>query len=174
MICSDYNFAYTRRRFLRPCLSDPEIRELEQLERLCFSPTERFDLRTFRLYLSLNGICILRYYEESLAGRPLVAFHLFDCLEGELITLDVHPDFRRRGIASQLLTLSLQKLRALGHTRAVCEIAVDNQASLKLHARFGFKPERMLRDYYGAGHHAWHMKASLAHMPRPSVWATAG
>jgi ribosomal protein S18 acetylase RimI-like enzyme len=53
-------------------------------------------------------------------------------------------------------------------------MAGDNQAALKLHARVGFKPERMLRDYYGAGHHAWHMKASLAHMPRPSVWATAG
>ncbi|MGB9692303.1 MAG: GNAT family N-acetyltransferase [Candidatus Sumerlaeaceae bacterium] len=161
MICSDYNFAFTRRRFLRPCLTTEEIHELEQLEKLCYPPADRYDFRTLRMFCSLNGIGILRYYEESLPQRPLVGFHLFDCLNAELITLDVHPEFRGRGIAGQLLLLSLKKLRALGHTRATCEIAVNNTVSLHLHKKFGFKPWRLLRNYYGAGRHAYLMRANL-------------
>ncbi len=161
MFCSDYNFAYTRRRFLRPILSDCEIRELEKLERLCFSLRECYDFRTLRLFVSQNGIGILRYYEESLPDRPLVAFHLFDCLAAELITLDVHPDFRRRGLATQLLKMSLQKLRSLGHTYAFCQIGVNNQPSLALHAKFGFRPWRVLKNYYGPGWHAYLLKAPL-------------
>ncbi len=165
MICSDYNFAYTRRRFLRPCLTPTEIRELEALEKLCYSPADRYDFRTLRMFLSLNGIGVLRYYEESLAERPLVAFHLFDCLNAELITLDVHPDFRGRGIGSLLLRLSLKKLKSLGHTRATCEIAVNNTVSLNVHKKLGFRPWRLLRNYYGAGRHAYLMRVNLNTIP---------
>lgn len=161
MIYSDFNIAYTRRRFLKPCLSPEEIRELEQLERLCFPPRDRYDFRTLRMFLSLNGIGILRYYEEADPQHPLVAFHLFDCLGAELITLDVHPQYRGRGIASQLLQMSLDKLRALGHTRATCQISVVNQPSLRLHKKFGFKPVRLLRDYYGPGRDAYLLRVSL-------------
>lgn len=161
MICSDYNIAYTRRRFLKPCLSPEEIRQLEALERLCFPPHDRYDFRTLRLFASLNGIGILRYYEETLPERPLVAFHMFDCLTAELITLDVHPHHRRKGIGSQLLSLALDKLRSLGHTRATCEISVSNETSLRLHEKFGFKPVKLLRNYYGAGRHAYLLRASL-------------
>ncbi|MCX7624644.1 MAG: GNAT family N-acetyltransferase [Candidatus Sumerlaeaceae bacterium] len=161
MICSDYNIAYTRRRFLKPCLSSEEIRQLEALERLCFPPQDRYDFRTLRLFVSLNGIGVLRYYEESLPERPLVAFHMFDCLTAELITLDVHPHHRGKGIGSHLISLSLEKLRSLGHTRATCEISVGNVASLNLHKKFGFKPIKLLRNYYGAGRHAYLLRTSL-------------
>jgi ribosomal protein S18 acetylase RimI-like enzyme len=161
VICSDYNIAYSRRRFLKPCLTDREIREMEILERLCFSPAECYDIRTLRLFVSMNGIGILRYYDDTEESPRLVAFHLFDCINGELITLDVHPNFRGRGIATQLLQLSLKKLRDLGHTRTTCEIAVDNEPSLRLHRKFGFVPVRLLRHYYGPGKHAYYLTARL-------------
>ncbi|AXA35838.1 MAG: hypothetical protein KatS3mg130_0605 [Candidatus Sumerlaea sp.] len=161
MICSDYNIACTRRRFLRPCISEGEIRELAELERLCFSPAERYDIRTLRLFVSMNGAGLLRYYDEATAPPSLAAFHLFDCLSAELITLDVHPQYRRRGIGTQLLTMSLQKLAQLGHRHATCEIAVENEPSLSLHRRLGFQPVRLLKHYYGPGRHALLLRARL-------------
>lgn len=169
MLCCDYNVAYTRRWILRPCLTDVELRELEALEKLCFPPQDRYDLRTLRVFVSLNGIGVLRYYNDTLDPPMLAAFHLFDCLAGELITLDVHPDYRGRGVATLLLATSLAKLRSLGHTSATCEIEIRNEVSLRLHAKFGFRPLRILKNYYGPGRDAYLMRTHLrALAPRPS------
>jgi [ribosomal protein S18]-alanine N-acetyltransferase len=157
----DYNIAYSRRRFLRPMLPDEEIREMVALELACFPPPENYDFRTLRMFLSLNGAGLLRIRDIVDEKPMLVAFHLFDCLAGELITLDVHPDFRRRGLGAQLLIESMTKLREFGHKHAVCQIGVENKASLELHKKFGFEAVRRLKNYYGAGRDAYLLSAPL-------------
>lgn len=112
--------------------------------------------------MSRNGAGILRWHEPAEGpDRHLVAFHLFDCFAAELITLDVHPDCRRRGIGAALVTESLRKLREFGHRQASCQIATSNEGSLELHYRLGFKPIRTLRNYYGAGRDAHLLVAPL-------------
>lgn len=161
MFSRDYNIAYSRRRYLKPMLRDEELREMVDLERICFPPPSNYDLRTLRMFVSLNGAGLLRR-REIVNERPLlVAFHLFDCLAAELITLDVHPDFRRNGLGSLLLTESLNKLREFGHSLVSCQIAVDNVPSLELHRRFGFEPVRRLKNYYGPGKDAYLLEAPL-------------
>ncbi|MCX7716955.1 MAG: GNAT family N-acetyltransferase [Candidatus Sumerlaeaceae bacterium] len=136
-----------------------------ELEKICFPPPDNYDLRTLQNFVSLNGAGLLRWYPDSPAGAgappPLVAFHLFDCFTAELITLDVHPDWRRQGIGSALLSRSLAKLRSLGHATVTCQIAVDNAASLALHAKFGFTPVGKIIGYYGSGRDAIHLAARL-------------
>jgi ribosomal-protein-alanine N-acetyltransferase len=159
VILSDYNVAYSRRRFLQPVISDPEIRELLQLEKLCFPPPDNYDTRTLRMFLSLNGSGLLRWRQNE--HSPVVAFHLFNCLAGELITLDVHPEFRNRGIGSELLKKSLGKLREMSHPVAHCQISVNNAASLALHRKFGFQIRKILKNYYGPGRNAYLLSAML-------------
>lgn len=163
MITSDYNIAYSRRRYLRPLLKEEEIRELVELEKVCFPPPENYDLRTMKMFLSLNGAGLLRWREEDEVAKraSLIAFHLFDCLGGELITLDVHPDHRRKGIGSALLTESMGKLKALGHMSVTCQIGTENAPSLQMHARFGFRKRRILKNYYGPGRDAYLLNARL-------------
>lgn len=162
MITSHYNIAYSRRRYLKPMISDAEIRELAELETVCFPPPENYDFRTLRMYVSLNGAGLLRWHEPVGEGQRLVAFHMFDCIMGELITLDVHPDFQRRGIGARLLETSMRKLAEIGHRRATCQIAVGNEASLLLHKRYGFKATRRIKNYYGPGRDAFFMVAVLS------------
>jgi ribosomal-protein-alanine N-acetyltransferase len=157
----DYNLAYSRRRFLKPMLSDAELRELAELEKICFPPPENYDLRTLRMFVSLNGAGLLRR-RELIEGTPrLIAFHLFDCLAGELITLDVHPDYRRLGIGRGLVGESMAKLKELGHKQVTCQISVTNKASLDLHEPFGFRQVRTIRNYYGPGRDAYLLRATL-------------
>jgi [ribosomal protein S18]-alanine N-acetyltransferase len=162
VLTRDYNIAYSRRRYLKPMLSDAELRDMVELERICFPPPSNYDLRTLRMFVSLNGAGLIRC-REIVDERPmLIAFHLFDCVAAELITLDVHPKFRRNGLGSKLLTESLTKLAEVGHTQASCQIAVDNEPSLKLHQLFGFQPVRTLKNYYGPGRDAHLLVTSLS------------
>lgn len=157
----NYNVAYSRRRFIKPMIPDSELRELAELEKLCFPPPENYDLRTLRMYVSLNGAGLLRR-REIVDGKPkVIAFHLFDCIAGELITLDVHPDFRRMGLGRMLYSESLAKLKELGHTQAVCQVATTNTSSLALHKGFGFKTVRTIRNYYGPGRDAFLLALEL-------------
>lgn len=171
MLKSAYNIAYTRRRYLKPLVSDAELRPLGELEKLCFPPPQNYDLRTLRMFLSMNGIGLVR--EQEIVGEELVlrGFHLFHCFLGELITLDVHPDYRRLGLGAAMLEESLGKLRLMGHATALCQIGVRNEGSLRLHRRFGFEAVRVLPHYYGPWRHAYEMMAPLTDRGRLMVAA---
>lgn len=158
----DYNICYSRRRFLKPLVSAAELREMAELERQCFPPCENYDVKTLRMFVSLNGAGLLRFRDQQAGGPPvLAAFHLFDCLTSELITLDVHPAWRRRGIGRILVCESMARLREIGHDRVQCQIGISNEGSLELHRRLGFETRRLLQDYYGPGRHAFLMSAKL-------------
>ena len=160
-LVSHYNIEYSEKTFLKPLLGKAELLEMEALEKICFPPGESYDLRTLRRFVSLNGIGVLRWYEEIDGHSVLAAYHMFDCFMAELITIDVHPDWRRHGIARRLLDTSMARLREIGHRKATCQIAVDNESSLALHGRYGFKPVRRIPNYYGKGHDAYQMQAAL-------------
>jgi ribosomal-protein-alanine N-acetyltransferase len=88
-------------------------------------------------------------------GDRLAAAQISDLGEGHLITLDVHPDFRRRGLGRRLLraTLFLQR-RWGGHGLVRCEIATDNAVSLTLHEQEGFRRVGVAPRYYRDGRDA--------------------
>lgn len=131
-----------------------------ELEVLCFPPPTNYDLRTLRNFCSINGSLVFRIYPLDEPTR-LVAFHIADTLFGELITLDVHPDFRRRGLGKWLVEQSLATLKKAGHGEATCQIATGNEASLVLHAALGFVKRKRFKNYYGPGHDAFVLRAKL-------------
>jgi len=51
----------------------------------------------------------------------------------------VHPDFRRRGIARQLMAVALQDLRNKGAQMAVLEVQADNIPAQRLYHDLGFE-----------------------------------
>ncbi len=62
------------------------------------------------------------------------------------VTAYVNPDAQGRGVGSALYTTLLEILRMQGYTRALAGITLPNDASVALHARFGFKPVGVLQD----------------------------
>lgn len=156
----DLNIASTRKRFIKPLLSDKHLQAMVDLELLCFPPPTNYDLRTLRNFCSINGSLAFRVYPVEEPER-LVGFHIADTLFGELITLDVHPDFRRRGVGRWLVGQSLAMLKKAGHGEASCQIATANEASLALHAELGFAKRKRIKNYYGPGHDAFLLRAKI-------------
>lgn len=150
----------------RYALSVAEMEELLELERLCYPPGEEFSEEFIRELLSAaypDGRRAAHLGRRRSEGR-LVGFQIGNLRTGELITLDVHPDFRRRGIGSSLLTETLELIWQAGRGIVRCTIATDNQPSLQLHEAFGFTIRGQIPHYYSSGRDAY-----LLVLARPEV-----
>ena len=83
-------------------------------------------------------------------------------LLGHIITIDVHPDFRRRGIGDRLMALAEQHLRQQGATRVVLEVGIYNESAAAFYGERGFVRQRVLPRYYRDGSDAYLMEKILA------------
>lgn len=68
--------------------------------------------------------------------------------EAHIATLAVHPDYRRRGIATKLLKTALKECARLGMRSATLEVRAGNLEAQSLYRRFGFEVVGRRRAYY--------------------------
>jgi len=61
------------------------------------------------------------------------------------VSVYVHPDWHGRGIGAALLEALIQEARERGFVSLLALITADNEASLRLHRRFGFVDAGLLR-----------------------------
>jgi ribosomal protein S18 acetylase RimI-like enzyme len=64
----------------------------------------------------------------------------------------VHPDFRRRGIARQLMEKSLELIRRKGGKFAILQADASNEAARQLYRTLGFREERIFGRWYRSAH----------------------
>jgi ribosomal-protein-alanine N-acetyltransferase len=67
---------------------------------------------------------------------------------GRILTLDIVPEARQRGLASLLMNECERRLRDFGCTEVYLETAVNNEPALGLYRKFGYQILRTLPDYY--------------------------
>ena len=147
---------------LSPSLAREEMAALLAIEKVCYPPQTRFTRATIRGFLEMDGSLLVRAY----VGESLAGFQIGNLNAGHLITLDVRPEFRRRGIGSAILRKTLSLMRRSGAPLIQCEIAVNNEASIRLHERFGFQALGRIPAYYEDGTDALLMALLLPGTPR--------
>ncbi len=69
---------------------------------------------------------------------------------GNIVTLDVDPAFRRRGIGRLLMHHLEREMARAGAACLRLEVAVDNPGAQSFYARLGFEPIGQIRGYYHA------------------------
>jgi len=68
--------------------------------------------------------------------------------EAEILTLAVHPDARRRGLARALVQGAATTAQGLGAQTLWLEVAVDNMAAIALYGATGFRAAGKRPRYY--------------------------
>ncbi len=63
-------------------------------------------------------------------------------------TWKIHPDHFSKGIGAKLLEYTLKDSKKKGFKKAVAEIVLENQASLKLALKFNFKIEGLITNSF--------------------------
>ncbi|MBN1902625.1 GNAT family N-acetyltransferase [Candidatus Sumerlaeota bacterium] len=138
-------------------LTRKEIKDMVALDALCFDPPINYVFRDLAIYTGVKNAVLIREYE----GERLIAFCLGDADSGNIITIDVHPDFRRRGLGRKLLKTILDEFKSRKTSFAISQIALDNLPSIKLHQDFGFEIRQILHEYYADGKSAYELVLPL-------------
>lgn len=133
-----------------------DLRHLWELDRICFEPGIAYSRAQLRRFLDLpRAKCLVAESAGAIDGftlgypkKPNLA---------RVVTLDVHPSARRRGLGKQLLERLLAELAAAGAGRPVLEVDVRNGGAIAFYRRLGFSTTRRIPDYYGPGLDAFEM-----------------
>jgi [ribosomal protein S18]-alanine N-acetyltransferase len=86
-------------------------------------------------------------------GDPLIGMIIIRVVAGEaeVLSMAVHPDHRKQGIAQSILAYSLNRLAQQNVTQVFLEVAQDNAAARALYARNHFTQIGLRKGYYDRG-----------------------
>jgi ribosomal-protein-alanine N-acetyltransferase len=130
-----------------------DLSRIVEIEGLCFPEETAFPPGMFA-YLIRYATTLVALEDDAIVGF-IIGFA--DGETGFIYTLDVHPDYRRKGIGSMLISALEEMLRAMSAKRIRLEAALSNPAALALYRKAGYSEREMLRNYYGKGLHAVRM-----------------
>ncbi len=132
----------------------------------------RLDHRCFEPGIAFSRAEVARFFElESLEGvaadlRGRLAGFAIGYLRrptiGGVLTLDVDPDARRKGLGRALFEELLARLERAGASAVRLEVDVRNAGAVAFYRSFGFRKLGRIADYYGEGKDAFEMERRAA------------
>lgn len=127
--------------------------KLCEIEEQCFNE-EAFTKRQIAYLLTdYNTIVFVAKVNSVIAGFIIAQVEIENnTLFGHIITINVAPDYRRKGIASKMLTETEEVLKQKSMIECRLEVREDNNAALKLYQKGGYQKIGRLEKYYGKKH----------------------
>ncbi|HYQ60386.1 MAG TPA: N-acetyltransferase [Desulfatiglandales bacterium] len=89
----------------------------------------------------------LVFAEQEISGF-LVAVCCHRDVRGAIVKLAVHPDYRRQGIATQLLKEALRILQDRGMLEVCLIVEITRKPAIALYEKFGFEITRIIHTSY--------------------------
>jgi ribosomal-protein-alanine N-acetyltransferase len=137
-----------------------DFEALYRLDQICFEEGiaySREELSRFLSVPSAEGVVA----EEAGGVAGFAIGYLARGRVAHVVTLDVHPQQRRRGLGRALLEDLLERFSRAGAREARLEVSTENDGAIAFYEKLGFLRGRVIRHYYGTGRHACEMKKRL-------------
>ena len=119
--------------------------EVAELERVCFSVPWSRNMLAEELDNALSAFLVALDDEGKVVGYAGVQVILD---EGYITNVAVRPDWRRRGVAAQLLKVFLDFAQGNKLAFLTLEVRESNHAAIILYGRHGFRSVGRRRNYY--------------------------
>ena len=130
--------------------TEHDIDAITELDNICFhgAPWSR---ESYEEELTKNNLAVylVAETEEKIVGFVGI-WLIFD--EGHITNVAVHPDYRRRHIADNLLTVLLNLIEEEGITAETLEVRAGNEPAKALYRKFGFAEAGLRKGYYPDNH----------------------
>jgi len=119
--------------------------EVAELERICFSAPWSRNMLAEELDNALSAFLVALDDEGKVVGYAGVQVILD---EGYITNVAVRPEYRRRGVAAQLLEVFIAFAEGNRLAFLTLEVRASNQAAIVLYGRHGFRSAGRRRNYY--------------------------
>jgi ribosomal-protein-alanine N-acetyltransferase len=138
-----------------------DLKLLFELDQVCFGAEFRFSLRAMRQFLGRPGAIVV--VAEAAARQGAIAGFVILHLEGMgeemwgyVVTLDVAEEWRRQGLAGQLMREAERQARVAGAVGVGLHVWTKNVAAMQFYERSGFERGELVAGFYGGqGMDAW-------------------
>jgi [ribosomal protein S18]-alanine N-acetyltransferase len=125
------------------------------LDVACFAPPFRFSRRAMSGFAEARGAATV--VAEVGSDAELVGFCVAHLEEqtGYIITLDVAPTWRRRGLARRLMAEVETRMQAAGALGMELHVSVENAGAIAFYEGMGYVRVGRVEGFYGRGIDAW-------------------
>ncbi len=135
-----------------------QIRRILAIEQVAF-PSETYTREIFQdLYRDCGGFFFVVKYSRVIAG------YMVTCVNedrAEIISLAVHPSYRRRGGAKALMAHTLTALARRRVRQVHLMVRTENHQAIAFYESFGFVRQRRVANYYEDGGEGLRMRKLL-------------
>jgi len=142
--------------------SRDDLETLHTIEQQCFTG-EAWSKRQIAMFLQARDSVTLAAREnDEILGFVIGLVNQYDGMKiGHIVTIDVSPKHRRRGIGKTLLSSIEQEFKNAGVKVSYLEVREDNIAALRLYRRAGYSEFELLENYYSRGGHGLRLEKNL-------------
>ncbi len=133
-----------------------------RIDQLCFPPGIAYPPQDLSYWIRQRGAFVVVAEDEAagrIAGFTLARPERSD--QGHIITLDVLPEYRRRGVGAGLMEQAHARLKRAGASSIHLETSVENAAGIAFYSKLGYQAAARLPRYYLDRIDAWLMIKQL-------------
>lgn len=137
-------------------IEDTAVRFLDKLydiEKQCFEREAFTKQQIAYLLTDYNAIGLAARVNGEIAGFAIGRIDIVRNIPfGHILTVDIAPSYRRKGIAQKLLHEIEAIFKEKGVKECRLEVREDNAAALNLYQKLGYTKVGKLEKYYGDAH----------------------
>ncbi len=126
-------------------LSVNNVSKVAEIDDMCFD-SEKWSENLFREEIGDES----KYYAVFYCEENVVGFGSYSQIldEGHILNIAVLPEYRRRGIASKILSDLIRDGKSKGINAFTLEVRMGNAPARTLYERFGFKLAGVRKKFY--------------------------
>lgn len=130
-----------------------DLETIFQLDEVCFAEEFRFDRGSMREFAEERNAIVRVAETESRGIVGFVIVHVEQIASERrayVVTLDVAPEYRRRGLAQRLMKEVETRAIAAGVRWIQLHVFTGNAEAIRFYEGLGYERIRVRRGYYGA------------------------
>lgn len=134
-----------------------DLRRMHKLERICFKRGfQRVQIES--LLLNPNAFSLVFEDKKKIIGSLIL---YTDGNGAKVLTIGVHPSFRRKGIGKKLMFEAEAIVKSLKLSNINLEVSTNNVPAINLYTSLGFQFDGVVENYYAWGDDAYCMSKKI-------------
>ncbi len=131
---------------------------LLEIEKVCFKSSRYSREQIEWILTGENEVTYIYFMNAQPVGSVMLSMQGDS---GRVISIGVHPDWRGKGVAGELMSTAEKWFSESGAREVDLEVSVENSEALNLYSSMGYEVVRVLKGYYFGKVDAYQMRKQM-------------